>query len=172
MRESSNCVFSIGNMPDVINAKQIREIQTSIVNMLYFRCVFKACIFLECAVCCWIYFSFCAEILTWPHISVWLLLPIVPFYIGTFLPLEMWILLYLLFFLCDTHEIEIYFMLSFTGKTSLSATVFVNSELLRNSTNLDEGKVFHEFDCLFQVIFSFSHLSREGSSEEGAEEGK
>lgn len=46
------------------------------------------------------------------------------------------------------------------------------SELLRNSTNLDEGKVLNGFGCLFQVIFSFPLLSREGSSEKGAKEGK
>lgn len=57
-------------------------------------------------------------------------------------------------------------MLSFTGKTSLNATVFVNSKLLRNSTNLDEGKFLHEFDCLFQVIFSFTSLGKEARKRE------
>lgn len=108
-------------------------------------------------------------------IALWLLLPIVLFCIETRLLLETWRLLYLLSFLYSTHEAEIYFMLYFslTGKMNLKVNHCKMSELLRNSTNLDEGKVLHGFGCLFQVVvFSFPLLSREGSSEKGAKEGK
>lgn len=41
---------TFGKMPDVINAQQIKKIQTPTVDMLYFRGILKAYIYLKCVV--------------------------------------------------------------------------------------------------------------------------
>lgn len=43
---------------------------------------------------------------------------------------------------------------------------------MRNSSSLDEGKIPQGLIVSFKSFFSFSLLSREGSSEKGTKEGK
>lgn len=71
-------VLTSGMLPEgentAINANQIKKIQNSTVNMLYFKCILKACMFSKCITYSWLYFSFWAAIFSMTaHIAMTLL---------------------------------------------------------------------------------------------------
>lgn len=150
-------VFSaFGKIPGIINAEWIMKIQTPTVDMLYFRDILKACIFLKCVVW-WLFQLLCGNFFIIAPITMALVAYFSVFCMEKALLLETWRLQYLFFFLYKRQEIEIYFMLyfSFTGKLIYSKCVKWVS-CWETALVLMKERFFINLILFFKLLFSFS----------------
>lgn len=124
-RELSNLVFLFVAYC-IFSATQKHKTQTSTVSMLCFRCVFKTCIFLKGIVSCWHYisaavFSYCMH-----HCAFFVYYSFLYKNVTASRGLKTAI-----FFLYNTYEIEVYFILflSINGKMSFK----ISFSLMKNA---------------------------------------